>query len=428
MPFYDKNIVTLFEFGTSKISVLHGCRGADGVPEVISFASRSSDSCVVKGAITDYNKALKIMGEVLAAADKMNPDASNSSDRRKVYFLVGSPGVTSRRGEGSVIVAGSLRKVTAEHIFDAVERARNITTSAELVNIGTYDSYFMLDRNQKVHNPCGMVAGQLDAYVHIISDERKRIESVNTMLRESGFDRGGEGVFTAVADAFGCLTSDEREHGVCLVDFGAGVCSYILVSGEGVYLSGVLGVGTDNIANDLAIGLDLPFDYCRRFLSESKLEELRGRGLSELEYTVQGTGRVRRIPLDSFEKIMDFRLREIFTILREKFEERNSMSLVGAGAVLCGGGAGIPSALNIMKDVFSVRVRRGEPSGITGSMTAFEGRMPASCAILGLLKYALESGEDEASGALDNVKDALNDFTDRVIRSVGVSIGKVFKK
>lgn len=420
MPFNDRDIITVIDFGTDKICVIHGCRSKNGGAEVISFSAKPSDGAVSKGAIVDYNKALTILESALSDADK---STLVSYDRRKVYFLVSGQSVTSRRGEGSVVIDNSSGKIENADINEAVDRALTLTVSHETVNFGTYDSYFLIDKTRKERNPEGMMAERLDAYIHVISCERKRIEKTNTMLREIGFDRGGEGVFSAIAAAYGCLSADERERGVCLVDFGAGVCDYVVIQADGVHTSGVLAVGTDNIANDLAIGLELPFDYCKKFLAESRLDEMRSKGLAMVEYKVPGTGRIRHIPVNSFEKIIDFRLRETFSILREKLEESGSFNLIGACCVLCGGGAMMHSAQDMMKEVFAMHVRTGVPIGISGNMSDLGNTLTSSCASLGLLKYALEF-DNEEYGALDNVKNAIDDITERVIHS----IGKIFKK
>lgn len=52
--------ITVIEFGTDKICVLHGRRDEAGNAEVIAFAQAPSDGAVQKGAIVDFDKAKKI--------------------------------------------------------------------------------------------------------------------------------------------------------------------------------------------------------------------------------------------------------------------------------------------------------------------------------------------------------------------------------
>ncbi len=410
---YGKNLYTLIEFGTDKICVLSGVC-SNGNPEIVSFVQRSSAGAVVKGTVVDYNATLKILREALEFSDNMS---GFSGERKKVYYLLSGTSVTSFQGEGSVLIDSPDRKVNEKHINDAALEAQKAVFSSDLCNVNSFDAYFMLDRRKRVSDPCGAIAERLDACLHIISAEKKQLDNINTVLQDLGFENGGEPVFSGIASAFGTLSKDEREKGVFLVDFGAGCCDYIMIYADGVLQSGVLPVGVNHVANDLAIGLNLPFDFCLRFLKESRLESLRQNGQNVMEYS-DGAGRKRRIPLDSFEKIIDMRIREIFTILRGYLEKSNLFSSINAGVVLCGGGAVIPASKEIVRDVFRCHVRIGEASGFTGAMTAFE--YPASCytAIQGLLRYAAEY-EEEYPSAMDGLRNAIAGLGERLLSKFG---------
>ena len=410
---YGKNLYTLVEFGTDKICVLSGTC-SDGNPEIVSFVQKSSAGSVVKGSVEDYNTALKILREALEISDKIS---GFSGDRKKVYYLLSGTSVTSFQGEGSVLIDSPDRKVNEKHINDAAAEAQKAVFSADLCNVNSFDAYFMLDRRKRVADPYGAIAERLDACLHIISAEKKQLENINAIFRELGFENGGEPVFSGIASAFGALNNDEREKGVFLVDFGAGCCDYIMICNDGVLLSGVLPVGVHHIANDLSIGLNLPFDVCLRFLKESALENLRKNGQSFMEYK-DGAGRARRIPLDSFEKIIDMRIREVFTILRGYLEKAKLLSYINTGVVLCGGGAVIPASQEIAHDVFRTHVRIGEAAGFTGAMSAFEYPAPCYTAIQGLLRYAAEY-EDEYPSAMDGFRNAIVGLGERFLSKFG---------
>ena len=119
----------------------------------------------------------------------------------------------------------------------------------------------------------------------------------------------------------------------------------------------VLPVGTENVANDLSIGLEIGIEQARRFLNESKLEDYRASGAAFVEFsgTVQNTR--RRIPIGSFEKIIELRLRETFSIIREQLETRGLLSKIETGIVFCGGGAAIPAASEALRGVTGMRSR-----------------------------------------------------------------------
>ena len=395
MPRYGKPIYTLIEFGTDKICVMYGARGESGRPEVLSFAQRPSAGSVYKGAILDYNAAMKILGRTFKDADQ---SLRFSCERGPVFFLLNGPGIVSRQGEGSVMIGGSEKKVTPEHVMEAVERAKSLPSSADQVNFGIYDSYFVLNGTTRIKDPVGKLADRLDAFVHILSVERGRIDQVNTMLRELGFEQGGDAMSAAIASVFSVLTGEERDMGALLVDMGAGVTTYAAVSGDGVLFSGVIPVGVNNIANDLHVGLDLPFEFCLSFLCESRLRKLRETGVGFLEYSDRALSRQRRIPLNSFEKIIGERLHETFGFIRTAVEP--ALPDIGTGCVLTGGGSMIDSACDILGGIMEMRVRRGEPGTHTGAMTEFQYAPCCYSALFGMLEYALLAETEESGGGL----------------------------
>ncbi len=393
-----QTIITGIEFGTDKICAVHGMPDRNGNIEVLSFASQPSRNSVVKGAIADQNAALNILKSVLDESEKGLGRFSRSE--QQVYFLINGMHVSSRFGEGTVLNYSEDKKINASHVQKAIESAKNLAVSTDLLNIQVYDSYFLLDGTKRTFNPIGCLAEKLTAVIHIVFADKKRIDMAQTILRELGFESGYP-IFVPFADAYGVPTQDERSQGTLVVDYGAGVCSYVLLYKEGVLLSGSIPVGVNNVANDLSVALELPYDYCQKFLRESCLETLRAEGKNYVEYKVSagGSGKIRRIPLDSFEKVVDLRQRETFNLLKKELERSGMATYLRNGVVMTGGGSLIESAPATMANVMNVPVRCGETMNVTGALSAFRSPMPCYAAILGLVKHAAALEEDSpASG------------------------------
>jgi cell division protein FtsA len=412
-----QTIITGIEFGTDKICVIHGRPDQNGNIEVLSFASLPSRNSVVKGTIIDQNAVLNILKSVLDESEK-GLGWKFSRAEQQVYFLVNGMHVSSQFGEGSVLNYSDDKKITATHVMKAIESAKNLAVSTDLVNIQVYDSSFLLDDSKRTFNPIGSLAEKLTAVIHIVFADKKRIDMVQTILRELGFESGYP-IFVPFADAYGVLTQDERNQGTLLFDYGAGVCSYVLLYREGVLLSGSIPTGVNNIANDLSIALELPYDYCQKFLRESRLKTLRNEGKNYVEYKVSGGGaeKIRRIPLDSFEKVMDLRQRETFSLLKKELERANMLSYLRNSVVMTGGGSLIDSAPNIMMNVMNLPVRCGETMNVTGALSAFRSPMPCYSAILGLVKHAAALEVDSPSAG-NGLRSTVIHVTDQFLQHV----------
>ena len=419
-----QTIITGIEFGTDKICVIHGRPDQNGNIEVLSFASQPSRNSVVKGTIVDQNAALNILKSVLDESEKGLGKFSRSE--QQVYFLVNGMHVSSRFGEGTMLIYNEDKKVTPAHVQQAIESAKNLAVSTDLVNIQIYDSSFLIDGSKRTFNPIGCLAEKLTAIIHIVFADKKRIDMAQTIFRELGFESGYP-IFVPFADAYGVLTQDERDQGTLLFDYGAGVCSYVLLYKEGVLLSGSIPVGANNVANDLSVALELPYDFCQRFLRESRLETLRGEGKNYVEYKVSSGGaeKIRRIPLDSFEKVIDLRQRETFNLLKKELERTGTITYLCNGIVMTGGGAMIESAPATMANVMNVPVRCGEVMNVTGSLSAFLAPMPCYSAILGLVKHAATLEEDSPSSG-NGLRRTMVHATDQFLQKMK-DLGKALK-
>ncbi|MBR3506085.1 MAG: cell division protein FtsA [Lentisphaeria bacterium] len=419
-----QTIITGIEFGTDKICAVHGRPDQNGNIEVLSFASLPSRNSVVKGTVVDQNAALNILKSVLDESEKGLGKFSRSE--QQVYFLVNGMHVNSRFGEGTVLNYNEDKKITATHVRNAIENAKNLAVSTDLVNIQVYDSSFLLDGTKRTFNPIGSLAEKLTAYIHIVFADKKRIDMVQTILRELGFESGYP-VFVPLADAYGVPTQDERSQGTLIFDYGAGVCSYVLLYKEGVMQSGTIPVGVNNVANDLAVALELPYEYCQKFLRESRLETLRGEGKNYVEYKISsgGSEKIRRIPLDSFEKVIDLRQRETFSILKNELERSGMATYLRNGVVMTGGGSMLESAPATMANVMNVPVRCGEAMNVTGALSAFRSPMPCYSAILGLIKHAAALEEDSPSSG-NGLRNTMIHATDQFLQRMK-ELGKALK-
>ena len=421
MAAYDKNPITCVEFGTQAVRALHGTCDKAGNPVILGLGQVPSEGAVCKGEIVQSRQAAAAIGKALAAADK---SAGIASERRNVYCIVNGSGIVSRQGEGQVFIYADDHKIHQNHILEAVNKAQNLSLPPDQVLLGSFDSYFLLDSRSRVSNPEGMTATRLDAFLHIFSMARKPLEILRSILREQGFEERIEFVFSPVAAAYGVLQEKEKDNGVLLIDLGAGVTSYIVIRHDGILASGALPVGTDNIANDLAIGLDMSIEQCRRILIDDKLNRKIRSGEPYIETGGPVSGTKRKIPVGSYERIADLRLQEIFSILRERLDPRTCTPQLDTGIVFCGGGAMIPAARESLEKVMRMPVRPGLPINLSGAMTELENPL-RNAALLGLLKYAIAAESDRKNPGM-RLGDALEDFGENLFRKVK-DFTKVFK-
>lgn len=406
--FGSSDIVCTIEFGTSKISVLIGEVSNDESVDIIGRGCVPSAG-IIKGEITDAKSAETALNRALEEAENSCGQLANC---KLVTVLVTGCGIDSQGGVGSTVVKNPQRTVTINEIIEAEENAEiiNLVPEREIINKST--SYYLLD-NRRVGNPENMTGSRLDAHVHLVHGISSRIRNFTNLVQSSGFENTDiEIIFSPLAASFGIVTRTERENGVLLVDFGMGCTDYAVEFNDGTTGSGVLQIGFDHVANDLAIGLDLPIDLCRRILESGELQKARNENRETIDFP-NGIGGIRRIPLASFETIIDMRLRETFEIVRAKLAAAKVSLTFGSGVIATGGGSLYYRTKEILGEVFNVNCQMRVPADLRGALTGLED--PRFSASWGALKYAaicLKRGGSGSDNTLDKIVNGINRLFD----------------
>ena len=419
-----KSFFTIVEFGTSKISAVHCTVDKNGEPVVLGFATADSGNSVMKGDVVDVQKAEQILTGVLDAADE---SVGSYFGRGDVYFLISGRSIASLRGEGCVMIYSADKRITEAHIQEADDKAKmSVPIPADMIDVDRFNSYYVLDRNLQVKDPEGCEASRLDSVLHIIIAEQTRRNMIRELLHEAGFEKDSTDIFTGVASFYGTLTRDEMENGVLMVDIGAGTIEYAGIIQNGLVASGVIPVGIDNIANDLAIGLDLPFALTRKILIDGRIEAAKNAGEVYLEISSVNDVIHRDIPLASIEKIINSRLQETFTILKDELESKGLMQSFQAGLVITGGGAKIPAVPEFASGVLGCHKRVAYPFEIEGMPEQMKD--PRFAAVLGAVRYVIDLIGCGAAGlSLVNVADVFENIAGGLMNSVK-RVTKAFSK
>ena len=403
-----KNCETIcaIEFGTSKIAVLLGQVEPDsGAVEVIGRGEVPSRGAVIKGEIRDAAAASAALEKALDEADHASGGALASCSM--VMVLVTGCGIAGQPAIGSTVVKNPEHIVGEAEIRESEDNARvlNLSGDREVVNCST--SYHLVD-GVRVSNPDGRHGMHLETHVHIVHGVSLRLETFNRLVQDCGCSSiPVEAVFSPLAASCGIVSEPERENGVLLVDFGMGTTEYLVEFDNGVAASGVLQIGFDHVANDLSVGLDLHIDVCRKLLAADQVAAARKNGESHLEFPGP-SGSTRKIPLASFETIIDARLRETFEIVRKQLIDAHSPLAFGAGAILTGGGALYSRSREILNEVFDLSCQVRRPADVSGAVTDLGN--PRYSAIWGALKVAamFSCRSSRANGAFEQLVNGLN--------------------
>lgn len=372
-----------------------------------------SGGSVCKGEIVNISQATGLLAE---AIEKAEQSADTEIDTANLYVAVTGSHIRGYKGTGKVIITTPDRKISREHIDEAVRNAMQIEIPPEYIRLNSIHGNYLIDGIRRTSNPEDQIADKLEAFAHIICGNRNCIENIQAPLRELGYEKSNP-VFSALAASTGVLTDEELKHGVLLIDMGAGTTEFMLFHDSGVHCCNVLSVGCEHIANDLAIGLELNIAFCRKIITDNMCSSRRAQGQPFIEY--EGTIGTRKIPINTVEKVMELRIREAAEYIHKVLASQNLLQLMNRGVVITGGAALIPQTYEIINSVFESVVRIGNPPEMSGAITNL--KSPRYSMIAGLLKLGEKNrfaGEKGGRNFLERFDRILWDGTRRLTRQM----------
>jgi cell division protein FtsA len=223
---------------------------------------------------------------------------------------------------------------------------------------------FIVDAQDGIRDPIGMVGHRLEANVHLVTSSISATQNLVTAANKAGI-LINDTVLEPLASGEACLTQDERDLGCCLLDIGGGTTELIVYGGGVVRHTGAVGIGGDHFTNDLAVGLRTPIPEAER------IKRQHGCAASHLllqdgsiEIASVGDRPPRTIFSRNLTDIIEPRAMELLSLIADDLRRAGLDAQIPAGFVLAGGGARLNGLEELTEQMYHLPVRIGEPRGI----------------------------------------------------------------
>ena len=388
------NFHAALEIGTTRTVLAIGDVGADGRLRIICHAEIPSTG-VRKSQILDIRQATQSIRSVLQQTERKLEASGDRITLGNAFLVVSGQSVKADPFSASTQVEGS--KVGPEEI-DAVQRAAHAMTlprDRELLDV--IDQDYALDRLAGIASPRGMSGRVLSLNTLQIHADRNRIQDARTASEAAHLEiRDPLYAVTCAADAV--LEDHERKNGVLVLDLGGGSTGYAAYVDGYAVSTGVFGVGGDHVTSDVAQafqtthaqaeGLKTSEASARISAAEGDAARVR---VERGESTLMDNRTISRRALDT---VVNARLLELFTMVRETLEEQDLLHRLHAGVVLTGGGARMREIESLAEQVLGASVRLGQPIHVDGLDDA--DFPPAFAAVAGALLYAHRNYEEKS--------------------------------
>ncbi len=367
------------DIGSTKVCAVIGEINEHGSVEIIGIGETKSEG-LRRGVVINIESTLRSVSVAIEAAEMM----SGHEVHEVVTGIAGAhiEGINSR---GVVAVTGKGREINEEDVRRVIEAAKAIVIPMDREVIHVIPQEFVVDDQGGIKDPIDMIGIRLESEVHIITGSVTSAQNVLKCVNRAGF-KVQDIVLQSLASAEAVLSRSEKELGVLLIDLGGGTTDVLVYIDGAPYHTDVVAIGGDQVTNDLSIMLKTPGDFAEKIKKESGCCYLPLVDREE-EVIIPGVGGWPAASIPRYEvcNIIEPRVTEIFSMVKDQLERKDYLKYLRGGVVLTGGGSKMPGIVELASRIFDVPSRVGMPPKLGGLSDIY--MSPAYSTGVGLVLY-----------------------------------------
>jgi cell division protein FtsA len=383
----DQKLIAALDIGSSKVSALIVTPEEDGRLRVLGTGQRESRG-VKRGFITDMEASEHAVREAVELAERMSTVTVD-----EVWASFGAGGLVSDIANVEVELGG--HQVEQADIDELLSVGKGAIDRNGQVVLHAHPALYTIDRAQGVQQPIGLFAHRLGVDIHVIAADPAPLRNIDYVIRSAHLGVAAV-VASPVAAALACLSDEERELGVALVELGAEVTNVSVHFGGMLVGLRSIDIGARDITNDIAG----TFGVQRR--DAERLKCFYGSAMTSprdnhemIEATQMGTeqgAEPARITRAQLMMVIRQRVEELTSQIEASLKALGFTGPVGRQVVLTGGGAELKNIADYMQGVLGRAVRIGRPKTLMGMPEAHSG--PAFSTLVGLAMLAASGTGD----------------------------------
>ena len=387
-----ERLITALDVGSWKVCALIVGKSADGALHVLGSGQRESRG-TQRGSVVDMDSIEQVVRETLEQAERI---ADRDVDDVWVAFT------TDRLMSNTVPITKKIGgyRIEQEDINDLLVAGREVIDPDGRMILHALPTLYEVDERDNIKNPVGLYAEKLGVDIYVITADQAPVRNLETAVREAHLDVRAV-VASPVASGLACLSDEERDLGVALVELGAEVTT-ISVYAAGM-LTGLtaLPFGASKITDDIASTFNLHRREAQRWQSfygsalaspRDNNELIGGNfngpdGLDGLDGSEK-----KRITRAQLIAVIRERLAQMMREIGRTLKELHFVGPVERKVVLVGGGADLKGIAEYTQAALGRSAVVGRPKGLIGLPEAHSG--PAFATLIGTVLYAASNPVD----------------------------------
>ncbi|MCR4965674.1 MAG: cell division protein FtsA [Bacteroidales bacterium] len=402
----ENKLIVGLDIGTTKIVTLVGYRNENGLIDIIGWGKADSIGVEFGEIINIFQTVDGIRASKQNAVNQLHFEI----DDLPVYVGVAGHHIKTSKYRHYLYRYGNedpIQQNEIDKLKKDVEQV-NLNPGEKLIDV-IPQSYF-IDNERETNNPVGMLGHTVMGIYQLITGKESEIKKI---LRcgtdaELNFD---EYILEPLASSLSCLTEDEKQRGVALIDIGGGTTDLIIYYNGSPVFTKVIAIGGNIITSDIANVCSIPRDTAEKLKIQYGTCIVNKSNPSNT-ITIPRQPNPIQINENYLAQIINARVEDdIIGSVKKEIENSGYADKIGnCGIVLTGGGAQLKHLKELVQFKTGFNTRIGIPENGFEKSIPTDLKKPSFATALGLLKYGIEmqcgpisnSNEETTSSYKDN--------------------------
>lgn len=376
-----EGLITALDIGTSKVSAMIAQKGDGGELIVLGTGQRESKG-VKRGYIADMALTEVAVREAVAQAERI---AGLNIENVWAGFSAG--GLVS--DEAFIEVELNGHRIEQQDIDALLQEGRQAIDPQGRMVLHAQPALYTLDGLTGVKKPLGLHADRLGVHIHVIAADGSPVRNLDLTVRSAHLEVKSI-IAAPVATGLACLSEEERDLGVALVEIGAGITNVSLFAGGMLVGLKSITMGSADITDDIASAFGTTRGQAERMKCFHGSANASPRDNHEMIAIRPGHGDEDVDPLQitkaALIAVIRTRLEHLVGEIQQALKELKFEGPVGRQVVMTGGGAELKGIADYAQQLLGRSVRVGRPRGLTGLPDAHGG--PGFATLAGLAFFA----------------------------------------
>ena len=374
------SLVVGLDIGTTKICTVVG-EVAEGQVNIMGLGTSPSKG-LRKGVVINIESTVQSIKKAIEEAELMAGCHISS-----VYAGIAGGHIKGINSHG--VIAVKNKEIGPSDVKRVIDAASAVAIPMDREVIHVIPQEFIVDDQDGIKDPVGMSGVRLEGRVHIVTGAITSAQNIIKCANRAGLDVD-DIVLEQLGSSEAVLSPEEKDLGVAIIDIGGGTTDLVIFSDGSIKHTAVFSLAGNHITYDISMGLRTPMEEAE------KIKIRYGCSLASMvrkDETIEvpsvGGRKPRILSRQTLAEIIEPRVDEILTLVRDEVVRMGFGELMGSGVVLTGGSTIMEGMPELAEQIFNLPVRRGTPIGIGGLVDLVNSPMYATG--VGMVLYGSKS-------------------------------------